>query len=71
METASLKANLGYGVARLALLAFAAVFTTPATGWTVEFAVGSVQVSPKGRLLVDSVSQVASSSGVFLLPQEE
>jgi phosphate-selective porin OprO/OprP len=63
METASLKANLGYGVARLALLAFAAVFTAPATGWTAEFAVGSVQVSPKGRLLVDSVSQVASSSG--------
>ena len=63
METASLKANLGYGVATVALLALTAVFTTPATGWTAEFALGSVQVSPKGRLLVDSVSQVASPSG--------
>lgn len=63
METASLKANLGYGVATFALLASTALLAAPVASRAADFAVGSVQVSPKGRLLVDSVSQVASSSG--------
>lgn len=49
--------------AAVTFLACSSLSMTPGLSWGAEFTLGSVHIRPKGRLLVDSVSQAVSPVG--------